>query len=376
MHGTWEKKFRICNDDHCYFNLSDNLDRGQAMSRYQRWDFETRYGITSRLLSGWWAGMKFFDIFRPDKPDITRLKEKRDIHELIRSLRYNDLDIQWQAAAALGEMGTDGIDHLIEALRKARNKQVKLGIIEALGEIRDARAVPDLIRALKDKDNEIRWEAALALGEIGDTGTIPALIDCLKDEDRYVRYATAIALEKIGWEPENETRHAYLHFGKQEWDKLVTVGYPAIEPLSIALKDRDNEVREKAVDVLGEIGSPEAIPVVYRALRDASDDVRWSAVKAAPRVGLSLIFLPRGLSRRPRLRKNPVIAGFLNFILPGMGYFYLGKWWGIVIFQIDVYLITLSFATTGEFNTYGISYPVYFILAAHAWYMASKMPDL
>jgi hypothetical protein len=320
--------------------------------------------------------MKLFDILRPDKPDIGRLKEKRDIHELIRSLRYPDLDIQWQAAAALGEMGTAGIDHLLEALRKARNKQEKLGVIEALGEIRDPQAVPELLRALKDPDNEIRWEAALALGEIGEKTTIPALTDGLKDPDRFVRYATAIALEKIGWEPENDTQHAYLHLGKQEWEKLAAVGAPAIEPLSLALKDRNSGVRENAVHVLGEIGSPEAIPAVYRSLRDSSDNVRWNAVKAAPRVGLSLMFLPRGLSRRPRLRKNPNIAAFLNFILPGMGYFYLGKWWGIVIFQIDVYATTLIFASKGEFQTYGINYPIYFILAAHAWYMAYKMPDL
>jgi HEAT repeats len=320
--------------------------------------------------------MKLRDIFRPDKPDINRLKEKRDIHELILALRYPELDIQWQAAAALGALGTEGVDHLLEALRRARNKQVRLGIIEALGEIRDTRAAPALLKALKDKDNEVRWEAALALGEIGEKSTIPALVDGLKDTDRYVRYATAVALERMNWDPETETRHAYMHLGKQEWDNLRAIGYPAIEPLSIALKDRDSGVREKAVQVLGEIGSPDAIPAVYRSLRDASDEVRWSAVKAAPRVGLSLMFLPRGLSMRPRIRKNPYISAFLNFVLPGMGYFYLGKWWGIIIFQIDVYITTLSFTTNGEFNTYGINYPIYLILAIHGYYMASKMPDL
>ncbi|HVP93905.1 MAG TPA: HEAT repeat domain-containing protein [Methanoregulaceae archaeon] len=320
--------------------------------------------------------MKIWNIFRPDKPDIERLKEKRDIHELVWMLRYPDLEIQWQAAAALSTFGKEGVDHLLEALRKTRNKHVKLGIIEALGEIRDNRAVPDLLKALKDNDNEIRWEAALALGEIGDAGSIPALVEGLKDEDRYVRYATAIALERLNWKPENETLHAYLHLGKQEWDKLQGIGYPAIEALAVALKDRNADVREKAVQVLGEIGSPDAIPFVYRALRDASDEVRWSAVKAAPRVGISLMYLPRGLSMRPRIRKNPAIAAFLNFVLPGMGYFYLGKWWGIVVFQIDVYITTLNFASNGELFTYVYTIPIYLALAAHAWYMASKMPDL
>ena len=303
------------------------------------------------------------------------MKKRKDIDGLIRALMYKDLDIQWRAAEALGEMGTEGNNHLLLALQ-SRNKHIRLGVMEALGEIRAPEAVQPLINALHDPDNEVRWEAALALGEIGDDRALPPLVEALKDRDRFVRYGAAVALDKFGWQPENDTMHAYLHLGKQEWKEMVAIGEAAIEPLSVALNDHDSEIREKAVRAFGVIGSEKAIPLVYRSLSDANDNVRWNAVKAAPRVGLSLAYLPRGLSLRPRLRKNPFIAGFLNFVLPGMGYFYLGKWWGIIIFQIDVYATTLVFTTNGEFNTYGINYPIYFILAAHAWYMASKMPDL
>ena len=303
------------------------------------------------------------------------MKKRKDIDGLIRALMYKDLDIQWRAAEALGEMGTEGNNHLLLALQ-SRNKHIRLGVMEALGEIRAPEAVQPLINALHDPDNEVRWEAALALGEIGDDRALPPLVEALKDRDRFVRYGAAVALDKFGWQPENDTMHAYLHLGKQEWKEMVAIGEAAIEPLSVALNDHDSEIREKAVRAFGVIGSEKAIPLVYRSLSDANDNVRWNAVKAAPRVGLSLAYLPHGLSLRPRLRKNPYIAGFLNFVLPGMGYFYLGKWWGIIIFQIDVYATTLVFTTNGEFNTYGINYPIYFILAAHAWYMASKMPDL
>ncbi|MCU0630179.1 MAG: HEAT repeat domain-containing protein [Methanoregulaceae archaeon] len=319
--------------------------------------------------------MKIFDIFHPDPPDITQLKQQKDIHGLINALMYKDLDIQWKAAEALGEMGQEGTNHLLIALQ-SRNKHVRLGVTEALGEIKSREAVEPLMQALHDPDNEVRWEAALALGEIGDGRAIPSLVERLKDSDRFVRYGAAVALDKFHWQPDSDTLHAYLHLGKQEWKEMVAIGGAAVEPLSVALTDHDSEIREKAIRALGAIGSEKAIPVIYRSLSDASDNVRWNAVKAAPRVGLSLAYLPRGLSLRPRLRKNPFIAGFLNFVLPGMGYFYLGKWWGIIIFQIDVYATTLMFTSNGEFTTYGLNYPVYFILAAHAYYMASKMPDL
>jgi len=319
--------------------------------------------------------LKILDIFRPEPPDIDQMKLKKDSAGLIQALMYKDLDIQWRAAEALGEMGADGKDHLLLALQ-SRNKHVRLGVMEALGEIRATEAVQPLTNALHDPDNEVRWEAALALGEIGDDRAIPPLVEALKDRDRFVRYGAAVALDKFQWQPDNDALHAYLHLGKQEWKEMVAIGDAAIEPLRVAMTDRDSEIREKAVRALGFIGSEKAIPLVYRSLSDANDNVRWNAVKAAPRVGLSLAYLPRGLSLRPRLRKNPFIAGFLNFVLPGMGYFYLGKWWGIVIFQIDVYATTLVFTSHGEFNTYGTNYPIYFILAAHAWYMASRMPDL
>jgi hypothetical protein len=89
-----------------------------------------------------------------------------------------------------------------------------------------------------------------------------------------------------------------------------------------------------------------------------------------------MIHLPRGLSRRPRTRKNPLIAGFLNFMLPGLGYGYLGKWWGVMIFQIDITVTVWLFRYEGEANTYALLLPIYLILALHAWYIAMRMPDL
>ena len=123
--------------------------------------------------------------------------------------------------------------------------------MEALGEIKAREAVKPLIDALHDPDNEVRWEAALALGEIGDDRAIPSLVDGLKDRDRFVRYGAAVALDKFQWQPENDTLHAYLHLGKQEWKEMVAIGEAAIEPLNVALTDHDSEIREKAVRALG-----------------------------------------------------------------------------------------------------------------------------
>jgi len=44
-----------------------------------------------------------------------------------------------------------------------------------LGQLRDRSAVPALIEALQDENEDVRWSAAWALGELGDEAAIPAL---------------------------------------------------------------------------------------------------------------------------------------------------------------------------------------------------------
>jgi hypothetical protein len=164
--------------------------------------------------------------------------------------------------------------------------------------------------------------------------------------------------------------------GLQEWQAVKECGPAAIGALSLVLQDQDSSVRIQAIEILGQIGDKKAIPALMQSLRDENADVRWKTVLASPKCGISVLHLPRGLSRRPRLKKNPLIAGFLNFMLPGLGYGYLGKWWGVMIFQIDITLTVWLFKYQGEVSSYGVLFPVYLVLAFHAWYIARKMPDL
>jgi hypothetical protein len=316
-----------------------------------------------------------FPIPEAKAPDIESMKRESDIPGLIGALRNPDIRIQWEATQALGALGPDAVPHLIRRL-PTRKRQVKLGIIEALGEIRDTRAVEPLIRLLGEPSVEVRWETALALGEIGDPRAIEPLLPALRDPDRYVRYGTALALSKLGWTPEKNEDAAFLLLGLQEWSRLRDLGPAAVPALSHALRAHEKTVRVKAVEILGDIGDKSAIPAIIRALRDGDDEVRWKAVLAGPKCGIAPMYLPRGLSRRPRVRKNPSIAAFLNFVLPGQGYLYIGNWWGNLIFELDVTLTLWLFAIQGEQTTYGLLIPLYVILAAHGWYMARRLPEM
>jgi HEAT repeat protein len=272
-------------------------------------------------------------------------------------------------------MGPEAVDTLIRAL-ETDDRDLRLGIIEAMGEIRDPSVMDDLLPLLHDRSNEVRWAAALALGQLGDPKAIPLLVRSLRDPDRYVRYGAAIALGQLGWTPQADEGRACLALALQDWDRLAALGKTALPAFQLASTDRDWEVRAKAVAIMGQIGDPSSGPALIRALGDPDDTVRWNAVQAAKACGVPPMQIPRGVARRPRVRKDPRVTALLNFLLPGLGYFYLGKWWGILIWQVDITATVWLFTITGEAPAYAALFPIYLFLAAHGYYMASRMPDL
>lgn len=312
-------------------------------------------------------------LFARKKPDIRALTEKKDISGLIRALNSPDLDVHTAAAKALGTLGPEAVDDLVKAIR-TRNQAVRLGIIGALSEIRDPRSIPCLTAATRDENSEVRWQAAIALGEIDDATVIEPLVKALRDTDKYVRYGAAFSLAKRGWKPEDDKELSEYYVGLQDWKAAKDLGKPAIPALSRVLRDRDSTVRTNAIDMLGEIQDPESTNALMQSLGDENREVRWHAVLASPKCGIPWMYLPRGLAKRPQMIKNPLIAGFLNFMLPGLGYGYLGKWWGLLIFQVDIAATVWLFKFGGEWLSYETLFPIYLALAIHAWYLATKMP--
>jgi HEAT repeat protein len=317
--------------------------------------------------------MFFSGLFKKEAPDIEGMATRKDIRGLIHTLRFPDTSVQIRAAQALGKLGPAAIDHLLRAL-PTRDRNVKLGIIGALTEIRSRETAGPLIALLSDRNSEVRWQAAIALGEIGDDAAIGPLITAMGDTDKYVRYGAAISLTELGWKPHDASERAYYFAALLEWEAVRQTGRPAVPALVRLLHDRDSSVRIKAVELLGETGDAAATPALMRSLGDMDREVRWRAALAAPRCSIPLKSLPRGLARRPQATKNPWIAGFLNFLLPGLGYGYIGKWWGPMVFQIDVIATVWLFQLGGENISYSVLLPVYLLLGAHAWYITTKIP--
>jgi hypothetical protein len=309
-------------------------------------------------------------------PDVGGMKQAGDIRSLIRCLNNADPSIQWHAAEALGTCGEKAVPLLLTALQ-SRFVPVRLGAIEALGAIRDARAVDPILAVINhDASLEVRWAAVLALGEIGSPEAVPALVPLLRDPNRYLRYGAATALGGLGWQPENEADTAYLLIARQEWEQVRNLGAAALPSLRDMLRDNDPKTRAMIVSILGQTGDWHAQAACQKALQDSDPRVRWKAVLASMNCGLSSHDLPLMVSGRERTGPDPAAAALLNILFLGIGYNYLGKWWGFPVFMTYMSILVLAQLAIGPFLPYLIAYPITALFGIHTYYLAERMSDL
>lgn len=100
-----------------------------------------------------------------------------------------------KAIIALLNIGNpDAVPSLSECLLNDNDEDIRPFAAYALGEIRNAAALPALITALNDPYGTVRQAAANALGKIRDTSAIPALARTLYDTDPVVVDRTLGAL--------------------------------------------------------------------------------------------------------------------------------------------------------------------------------------
>ena len=92
-------------------------------------------------------------------------------------------------------------------LKNTKDTKVKIAALEKLGELGQIQygyaqpAIPEMLKALEDKETGVRAAAAKALGQAGseDPDTVPALVKLLKgDKEESVKIAAAEGLGLLG----------------------------------------------------------------------------------------------------------------------------------------------------------------------------------
>lgn len=156
---------------------------------------------------------------------------------------------------------------LISAL-KDRESDVRSEAAHCLGELGDRRAVQPLIDTL---GSSTMRSAALALGKLGDKKAVLPLVKALK-ESCYDREASIIAdaLDALGWEPADDAERAILAVVRCEWTRCVELGPAAFEPLAKALAGQKYG-EFHIVDALVSLNDPRAVDLLVSELSSHKD---------------------------------------------------------------------------------------------------------
>lgn len=177
-------------------------------------------------------------------------RTRRAAVDALLGLLRADSDFSIRAAAAAGcgyladeeevaardkEALSEVVSSLIRGWMEDHEWQVQFSCLVSLGCLRDPRALPVLVEALKSDNDLIVQGAVGACGDLGDMTMVPPLLDCLASDDMMTRQRLA---QTLGRFPEPALEPAVV-------DALVTL-----------TADPCFAVRDAAADSLGRYGVP------------------------------------------------------------------------------------------------------------------------
>ncbi len=180
------------------------------------------------------------------------IKNKVVIKALSDTLCSENANARNSAVEALTALGSEATDYLIEAF-ECPSSDVRKFIIDILGTTGDLKALPLLLKALKDKDENIQASAAEHLGNFQDISAINALISVLKSGDMWLCYHAADALGRIG--------------DNRAVDALISI---------LPRKD----MRKPAIRALGQIAEISSLSSIAPFLKDESETICEETIKA------------------------------------------------------------------------------------------------
>ncbi|AQP46202.1 hypothetical protein BW730_00020 [Tessaracoccus aquimaris] len=203
--------------------------------------------------------------------------------ELTQRLRHPDASVRFRTT--LTDAPRAPVDVLIELLSDPADG-VREGATWAVAQRRDVR--PELVERMLHGDQRTRHSLAHTLGKLRDPEGVAALAVLLADQDEAVAAKAAFALGQVGGVPAAEALVAGLGDARElvrdESGSALARTPEGIPLLILALRDASATVREEAADALGQAASVVSVPALIATLDDDVEAVRFAALVALGQV--------------------------------------------------------------------------------------------
>ncbi len=191
---------------------------------------------------------------------IEALGEYKDTKALFALLEQLNLEIktniQRKIVIAISKQGDIAVEHLMKIWPK---KNLRTTILLALGKTKNPKVIPFMKNALDDDDQDVRESAVTGLGSIGKV-SLKTLIEIYHQYDGNIKAEAINQIAKLD-------------------------GVANQELINSALSDKSWEVRRAAAYQLGEIEGARLTPELLKAVNDRKSNVRYAAIIALGKIG-------------------------------------------------------------------------------------------
>jgi HEAT repeat protein len=212
---------------------------------------------------------------------------KPALEPLVEALKSSDDSTRYHAATTLGMIASKEVVEAVIPLLNDPNEQVMIQAVWALGKIGDRRALAPLLSMFHR--GLAKGRVIEALGGLKDDSVVELLEDALEDGllDRSAARALAhIGTEKVIKPLIRAARVEDVRMLEAAKNGMRNVGELAIDPLIECLSDSDFQIREFALDLLGEMRSTKAVSRIMDVLAHDEDDlIRVDAAIALGEIG-------------------------------------------------------------------------------------------
>jgi HEAT repeat protein len=201
------------------------------------------------------------------------IPDERSVPALRAALGDSDSNVRAAAAENLGRLGSvDAVPDLLAAM-ETPDLLLRFTILESLGQI-DAFVPAERLLVFSD-DRLLRKALVDCLGRVGDAAAVPFLVQCLSDAMRNVREAAVLALARLSTRAQTVI----------ETVQRIRIDGSLSDTLSALLECGNADVRKATIALFGHLGDRGSVRQLLTLSSDS--EMRMEAVSALMAMGRS-----------------------------------------------------------------------------------------